>query len=77
MSTIDLEPIHGQLGKDITASSVSAAQVTERAAGFVLLTLAAPVIATSALAVAALCGGLRLWRTCASATPASHFGCGS
>ena len=55
MSTVDLEPIQGQLVQETTATQpFSVADAAERVAGFVLLAAASPVIATSALAVAAL-----------------------
>jgi lipopolysaccharide/colanic/teichoic acid biosynthesis glycosyltransferase len=55
VSTVDLEPIQSQLIQETTTSRpFSVADAAERSAGFLLLAAASPIIATSALAVAAL-----------------------
>lgn len=55
MSTIDLGPFESPLlGDSRTARAFSLLETVERAAGFLLLAAAAPVIAASAVAVAAL-----------------------
>jgi exopolysaccharide production protein ExoY len=53
--TVELEPIQRQLVQGTTATRhCSVAYAAERAAGFVLLAITSPIIATSALAVGAL-----------------------
>lgn len=57
MSTIDLEPIHGALvARTDTPRRAWLAEAAERTAGFVLLGMASPVIASAALVLAALSG---------------------
>ena len=57
MSTINLGPFESPLLDDSRAArTFSLPETLERAAGFLLLAAAAPVIATSAIAVAALSG---------------------
>jgi exopolysaccharide production protein ExoY len=57
VSTINLEPFERPLlGESSSSKCFALPAAAERAAGFLLLAVAAPVIATSALAVAALSG---------------------
>ena len=54
MSTINLEPIETSLVCELSRRNHWLAEIAERAAGAVLLALASPVIAASAVAIAAL-----------------------
>ncbi len=54
MSTINLEPIESSLVCESSRRQYWLMEITERAAGAALLAVASPIIATSALAIAAL-----------------------